>query len=162
MAGPRLRRPRPPGPTAPPPPSNPPPGRGPRAAAVGGSAVHSIPPAPPQPPHGLGNPTTWVWAEDGGSEEAILEGIRKGHAFISDDPSGAHLILTADEDGDGRFEKMMGDTVEAPEGQPGSFRVQVHGGAGRRLWLIGDGLPLDIIPLDQVDSTLSFSLEMSC
>jgi len=135
--------------------------RGQRVVAVGGSDVHSIPPAPPQHPHGLGNPTTWVWAEDGGSEEAILDGIRKGHAFISDDPAGAHLILTADEDGDGRFEKMMGDTVEAPEGRPVSFRVQVYGGAGRRLWLLCDGIPLDIIPLDQVECEYSFSLELS-
>lgn len=135
--------------------------RGQRVIAVGGSDVHSIPPARPMHPHGLGNPTTWVYAEGGPSEESILEGIRRGHVFISDDPDGAHLILTADEDGDGRYEKMMGDTVQAPEGRRVSFRVHIHGGAGRRLWLICDGQPLDIIPLDQVDSTFNFSLELS-
>jgi hypothetical protein len=135
--------------------------RGQRVIAVGGSDVHSIPPAAPRHPHGLGNPTTWVYAEGGPSEESILDGIRKGHVFVCDDPAGAHVILTADEDGDGKHEKMMGDSVEAPEGRRVSFRVQVHGGAGRRLWLVCDGLPLDIIPLDDVDSTLSFSLELS-
>ncbi|MFQ5880817.1 MAG: hypothetical protein ACE5IZ_11690, partial [Dehalococcoidia bacterium] len=60
-----------------------------------------------------------------------------------------------------KFEKKMGDTVEAAEGQRVSFRVSVHGGAGRQLWLVCDGLPLDIIPLDQVDSTRNFSLELS-
>ncbi len=143
--------------------------RGQRVVAVGGSDVHSIPPARPMHPHGLGNPTTWVYAEGaqtggrlpGPSEESILDAIRKGHVFISDEPAGAHLILTADEDGDGKFEKMMGDTVQAAEGQRVSFRVQVHGGAGRRLWLLCDGLPLDIIPLDDVDSTFSFALELS-
>ena len=134
---------------------------GQRVIAVGGSDVHSIPPAPPRHPHGLGNPTTWVYAEGGPSEESILDGIRQGHVFVCDDPGGAHLILTADENGDGKFEKMMGDAVEAPEGQRVSFRVQVQGGAGRRLWLVCDGLPLDIIPLHDVDSTLSFSLELS-
>ncbi|HEU4758376.1 MAG TPA: CehA/McbA family metallohydrolase, partial [Dehalococcoidia bacterium] len=135
--------------------------RGQRVVAVGGSDVHSIPPAAPRQPHALGNPTTWVYAEGGASEESILEGIRKGRAFVSDDPSGAHLILTADADCDGRFEKMMGDTVEAPEGRRVPFRVQVQGGMDRKLWLIADGLPLDIIPLDQVDSTLDFTLELS-
>ena len=135
--------------------------RGQRVVAVGGSDVHSIPPARPMHPHGLGNPTTWVYAEGGPSEESILAGIRRGHVFVSDDPAGAHLILTADGDGDGKFEKMMGDTVKAAEGQRLSFRVSVRGGAGRRLWLLCDGLPLDIIPLDQVDSTISFSLELS-
>ncbi len=147
--------------------------RGERVVAVGGSDVHSIPPAAPRQPHALGNPTTWVYAEGGPSEESILDGIRKGHAFVSDDPRGAHLILTADADGpstaadaalrtgSGRFEKVMGDTVEAPEGRRVSFRVQVHGGVDRKLWLIADGLPLDIIALDQVDSTLDFTLELS-
>lgn len=134
---------------------------GERVVAVGGSDVHSIPPARPMHPHGLANPTTWVYAEGGPSEESILDGIRQGHVFISDDPAGAHLILTADEDGDGKFERMMGDAITAAEGRPVSFRVQVHGGAGRRLWLVCDGLPLDIVPLEQVDSTYSFSLELS-
>lgn len=133
--------------------------RGQRVVAVGGSDTHSVPPAPPRHPHGLGNPTTWVWAEGGPHEESILEGIRRGHVFIGDAPDGARLILTADEDGDGRFEKMMGDTVTVPEGRRVQFRVQVHGGADRRLWLISDGHPLDIIPLDRDDSVFSFSLE---
>jgi hypothetical protein len=132
-----------------------------RVVAVGGSDTHSIPPARPMHPHGLGNPTTWVYAEGGPSEQSILDGIRKGHAFLSDDPDGPHVILTADEDGDGKYEKMMGDTVRAPEGNRISFRVSVQGGADRRLWLMCDGAPLDIIPLDQVDSTLDFSLETS-
>ncbi len=135
--------------------------RGQRVIAVGGSDVHSIPPARPMHPHGLGNPTTWVYAEGGPSEESILEGIGKGHVFVCDDPSGAQLILTADEDGDGKFERMMGDTVTAAEGQRVPFRVWTNGGAGRKLWLVCDGMPLDIIPLDQVDSVYSFSLELS-
>jgi hypothetical protein len=112
-------------------------------------------------PHGLGNPCTWVYAQGGPSEESILEGIRQGHVFISDDPNGAQLILTADADGDGKFEVMMGDTVEAAEGQRVSFRVWTNGGMDRRLWLICDGLPLDVIPLDRTEATHSFSLELS-
>ncbi|MGH3118935.1 MAG: CehA/McbA family metallohydrolase, partial [Gaiellales bacterium] len=36
--------------------------KGERVVAVGGSDTHSIPPAEPRHPHGLGNPTTWVYA----------------------------------------------------------------------------------------------------
>ncbi|TMB97802.1 MAG: hypothetical protein E6J42_07180 [Chloroflexi bacterium] len=152
--------------------------QGERVVAVGGSDTHSIPPAPPRHPHGLAEPTTWVFvdgsatpslparpevlvgrAERSTDEGAILDAIRKGHVFVSDAPNGAHLILTADEDGDGRFEKMMGDTVEAPEGKPVDFRVQVRGGMDRRLWLISDGVPIDIIPLSHVDTDYRFSLE---
>jgi hypothetical protein len=135
--------------------------RGERVVAVGGSDVHSIPPQRPMHPHGLGNPCTWVYAQNAPSQESILDGIRRGRVFISDDPDGAQLVLTADEDGDGTFEKMMGDTVEAVEGQRVSFRVWTNGGADRRLWLICDGLPLDIIPLDRSEAVHTFSLELS-
>jgi hypothetical protein len=143
--------------------------RGHRVVAVGGSDVHSIPPQRPMHPHGLGNPCTWVYVQGGPatgsgqapSEDSILDGIRRGRVFIGDDPSGAQLILSADEDGDGRFEKMMGDTVEAAEGRRVSFRVWTNGGLDRRLWLICDGLPLDIIPLDRPEATHTFSLELS-
>jgi hypothetical protein len=134
---------------------------GERVVAVGGSDVHSIPPKPPRHPHGLANPCTWVYAEDGGSEESVLDGIRKGHVFVTDAPRGAHLKLLADVDGDGVFEKMMGDTVEAPEGKRVQFRVEVHGGMDRRLWLVCDGVPLDIVPLSDVDTVFNFSLELS-
>ncbi len=135
--------------------------RGERVVAVGGSDVHSIPPQRPMHPHGLGNPCTWVYAQGGPSEDTILDGIRRGHVFISDDPDGAQLILTADGDGDGRFEKMMGDTVQAAEGQRVSFRVWTNAGADRRLWVVCDGLPLDIIPLDRPEAVHTFSLELS-
>ncbi len=135
--------------------------RGERVIAVGGSDVHSIPPQRPMHPHGLGNPCTWVYTEGAPSENSILEGIRRGHVFINDDPNGAQLILTADEDGDGKFEKMMGDTVEAAEGQQVSFRVATTGGMERRLWLVCDGLPLEIIPLDRPEVVHTFSLELS-
>jgi hypothetical protein len=132
---------------------------GQRVVAVGGSDVHSIPPAAPRHPHGLAEPTTYVWAEDGGSEESILDGIRRGHVFVSDAPRGAHVMLTADVDGDGEYETMMGDTIEASEGQRLRFRAQVHGGVDRRLWLLTDAGVLDIIPLTEVDSTFDFTLE---
>jgi hypothetical protein len=135
--------------------------RGERVVAVGGSDVHSIPPQRPMHTHGLGNPCTWVYAEGGPSEESILDGIRRGHAFITDDPNGAQLLLTADADGDGKFDTMMGDTVEASEGQRITFRVRTNGGMDRRLWIICDGLPLDVVPLDKPEAEHVFSLELT-
>ncbi len=135
--------------------------RGQRVVAVGGSDTHSIPPAEPRHPHGLGNPTTWVYVTDGGSEESVLDGIRKGHVFISDAPNAARLILEADADGDGRFATMMGDTVESSGDGPLRFRVQVHGGMDRRLWVLCDGVPIHIERLETVDYTHEFSVEPS-
>jgi hypothetical protein len=114
--------------------------------AVGGSDCHFVPPARPSHPHGPGEPTTWVYVPPpkadpplaGGplSEEALLEAIGQGHVFISEDPGGPFLTLWADVDGDGRFEHMMGDTLEVPEGSRVTIRVQYRGLAGKKLRLL--------------------------
>ncbi len=132
--------------------------RGERVVAVGGSDTHSIPPAEPRHPHGLAEPTTWVYADEA-SEAGVLAAIRAGHVFVTDSPErGSYLALLADEEGDGRYAKMMGDEVK---GVVVRFRVQVTGGFERRLWLIADGEPFDIIPLETDEATLDFSLDMS-
>jgi len=124
--------------------------RGRRVVAVGGSDVHSIPPAPPLHPHGLGNPTTWAYVpEREATAEAVLAALRRGHVFISADPEGPRLVLRADADGDGRYEVLMGDTVEVAQDRPMEFLVEVEGGQGRRLWLVSDGLPVAIAPLEE-------------
>ena len=133
--------------------------KGERVVAVGGSDVHSIPPAEPRHPHGLANPTTWVYAEP--TEVSVLDAIRAGHVYITDAPTDTQLILTADIDGDGRFETLMGDTSSPSDGRPVRFRVEVRGGMDRRLWLIADGVPVDIRPLDKVESTHDFTLDVS-
>jgi len=185
--------------------------KGERVVAVGGSDVHSIPPAEPRHPHGLANPTTWVYAgsssvraepvdasqapvparpgatssvraepvdaspaplparpealvrraEPQHPELAILDAIRAGHVYLTDAPNNTHLILRADADGDGRFETLMGDTISPSDGRPVHFRVDVNGGLDRRLWLIADGVPIDIGPLDNVESTHDFTLDVS-
>jgi hypothetical protein len=110
--------------------------RGERVVAVGGSDCHSVPPARPTHPHGPGEPTTWVYVPGPLSEEALLEAIGRGHVFISEDPEGPFLTLWADVDGDGRFEHMMGDTLEVPEGSRVTVRVQYRGLAGKKLRLL--------------------------
>jgi len=130
--------------------------RGGRVIAVGGSDAHSVPPAAPRHPHGLAEPTTWVYAEP--SEAGVLAAIRAGHVFISDAPRGSQLMLWADEDGDGKYEKMMGDTVSPKVAR---FRVDVEGGMDRRLWIVSDGVPVDIIEIDRVETQVEFTLDMA-
>jgi hypothetical protein len=37
----------------------------------------------------------------------------------------------------------------------------VHGGAGRRLWLLTEAGPLDIIPLEKDDAAIEFALDVT-
>jgi hypothetical protein len=132
--------------------------QGERVVAVGGSDVHSVPPAAPRHPHGLAEPTTWVYAQEA-SEAGVLAAIRAGHIYVTDSPQrGSTLILRADETGAGRYDSLMGDEVKAGRVH---FRVQVTDGHERRLWLIADDGPVDIVPLDTDETTLDFSLDMS-
>lgn len=131
--------------------------RGGRVVAVGGSDTHSVPPAPPRHPHGLGEPTTWVYAE--ATEAGILAAIRAGHAFLSDSPQrGAHLRISTREGAGGGPGMMMGDAVTP---QVTRFRIECEGGQERRLWIIADGEPIDIITLDRPESRTDFTLDMS-
>jgi hypothetical protein len=132
---------------------------GERVVAVGGSDTHSIPPAPPRHPHGLGNPTTWVYADNPPHERSILDAIKAGHVFISDAPTGPELILRADPNADGEYETLPGDTIAATSRERVRFRVDAYGGNDRKLWIVSDGRPLDIIPLTEVESTFTFTLQ---
>jgi hypothetical protein len=132
---------------------------GERVVAVGGSDVHSIPPAEPRHPHGLANPTTWVYAE--ATEASILDAIRAGHVYITDAPNDTRLVLSADVDGDGCFEALMGDTIAPSDGRPLRVRIEARGSPDWRLWLIADGVPVDIRPLDKVESTHESTLDVS-
>jgi hypothetical protein len=132
--------------------------RGERVVAVGGSDVHSIPPAQPRHPHGLAEPTTWVYASEA-SEGGVLSAIRAGRTYLSDSPrSPIRVVLLADENGGGRFERMMGDTV-SPERT--RFRAEVTAGREKRLWVVADGETLDIVPIELDDATVEFSVDMS-
>jgi hypothetical protein len=74
----------------------------------------------------VGTPTTWVYAE-ALSEAAILEGIRAGHVFVSRNPAGVRLDLTARA---GREPVMMGDVLKVREGARVSFTCRVDGAVG--------------------------------
>ena len=131
--------------------------RGERVVAVGGSDVHSIPPAAPRHPHGLAEPTTWVYASEA-SEGGVLSAIRAGRTYVADSPgSPMRVVLLADEDGDGRFEKMMGDEVSPRRVR---FRAEVTAGREKRLWVVTDAGALDIVPSEQDDAVVEFTVDM--
>lgn len=107
--------------------------RGERVGATGGSDNHYLATTAVQ---GVGQPTTWVWAADR-SVRGVLEGLRAGRTFISDQPpglGGPRLFLEADGNRDGTFEAMVGDAVA-----PGSpLRVRAEGAAGTFLRVVVD------------------------
>jgi predicted metal-dependent phosphoesterase TrpH len=100
--------------------------------AVGGSDTH-------QPPFdgqvgnlAVGKPCTWVYATEL-SVAGVLAGIKAGHVFISEDTPGPRLCLTADADGDGCYEAMMGHQVRVPVGASVYLRCRVEDAAGCQL-----------------------------
>jgi hypothetical protein len=118
---------------------------GDRVVAVGGSDCHSIPPAVNLHPWTLGDPCTWVHAEGGLAEENVLDAVRAGHVFVSEDPTGPFLELTASCEG---RDYLMGDEIEAKEGTPMRFRLQYRGPTEKKLRRVaglraggGGGLP---------------------
>jgi hypothetical protein len=134
---------------------------GERVVAVGGSDTHTVPPARPMHPHGPGEPTTWVYVEGPLSEEALLEAIGRGHVFISEDPGGPFLTLWADADGDGRFEHMMGDTLEAPVGSRVTVRVQYRGLAGKKVRVLRGRDVIEEVVADTEEVSRDLSLLVS-
>jgi len=97
--------------------------QGRRIPGVGGSDTHYLTEWPSLF-YGIGNPTTWVWAEER-SAGAILAGIKKGHVSISYSTDAPRLELAADADADGRYETMMGEVAPAEPGAELSMKLSV-------------------------------------
>jgi len=91
-----------------------------RIPAVGGSDTHQIERWQSRL-LSHGNPTTWVFAQEK-SAEAILSGIKSGHASISYAPDAPQIEFMADMNQDGIYDAMMGDNVEEFSGDV-SFRI---------------------------------------
>jgi hypothetical protein len=90
----------------------------------------------------VGNPTTHVFAR-ARTPEAILDSLKAGHVSISYAPAAERLDFTADADGDGGFEAIVGDDLEG-RGQEIAFRVEIVGfrpGAPYEVTVLKDGEP---------------------
>jgi hypothetical protein len=121
---------------------------GKRVVAVGGSDKHQGPFDGTLSNYEVGTPTTWVWAAEL-FERSILDGIRAGHVFISLDPRGPSLEMTAEAGGQ---TAMMGDELclQASQRIAPTFRCRVQGAAGNLLRVITDGEVREV-PVDADD-----------
>lgn len=137
-----------------------------RIPGVGGSDSHDLYGFEREfnPP---GRPTTWVYA-DAPTPEAVLEGIKAGRVTISYAPAAERFELTADCNGDGHFETLCGDSVDAPgpaDSQKVTLKMAVvpslpadsmpEADRGKWLWpaytavLYRDGKPIERITLQE-------------
>ena len=129
--------------------------RGYRVAATGGSDNHWV---STQAAQGVGQPTTWVFVTER-SRRGVVEAIREGRTFVSHEPpsvGGPRLYLEGDEDGDGNFEAMVGDSLA-----PGSaLRVRVDNAPGSFLRVLTDegALAFDPVPVTGTSFEHRFSL----
>ena len=106
--------------------------QGHRLTAVGGSDKHQAPFDGSLGFHEVGQPCTWVYAEEL-SVPALLAGLRAGHTFISAGPAGPRLELTATASGS---TAMMGDMLSLPDGQEARLCCGVTGADGHFLLLV--------------------------
>ncbi len=135
--------------------------RGERMIAVGGSDSHCIPPAKMTQPNGPGEPCTWVYVEGALTQRAILGAVARGRVFISEAPNGPVIELRADADGDGVFETMQGDRIEAVDGSLLRFRVKYRGPDGKHLRFFSKrGLVKEITaPVEAYDDEFELRIE---
>lgn len=109
---------------------------GTRVPAVGGGDRHML--------FSQGYPTTHVYAASR-TEQGILDAVRAGRTFISRTPVGPLVDFTADADGDGTYETLVGDEVTA--GHQANFRIVVEGAPGGRVDLVKGGVVIRSEPI---------------
>ncbi len=117
-----------------------------RLTAVGGSDKHQAPFDGSLGFHEVGQPCTWVYAEEL-SAPALLAGLHAGHALITAGPAGPRLELTAAADAN---TVMMGDRLSLADGQEARLCCRVTGAGGMFLRLVSATGAL-LIPIDGDD-----------
>jgi hypothetical protein len=121
--------------------------QGRQVAAVGGSDRHRF--------FMPGYPTTWVLAPDA-SQASIVAALRAGRTIVTSGPAGPRVTFEGDVDGDGVFERTIGDTI--PAGIGTTLRVRVEGAHGGLLRIVKrrqviverriDSDPFDLVTTD--------------
>lgn len=119
--------------------------RGRKVAAVGGGDRHSL--------VFPGLPTTYVHAEDQ-SRPKILEGIRKARTWVGS-YDGPQLEFSADGDGDGVYEALIGDSV--PLNRPAAFKLRVQNAERGLVEVIKNGQVWLSFPVLSADDTFHFT-----
>ncbi|CAN5472736.1 CehA/McbA family metallohydrolase [soil metagenome] len=126
-----------------------------RITAIGGSDNHN---AEAPPASNVGHPTTVVYAKEL-SETAILNAIRAGHVFIDTEGTKDRAIEFSAKSK--AATAIMGDSLDAPSGQPIHFTLRLLHLEGAHPEIIEDGQPTGLLPttaLSGTDSTQSFDI----
>jgi hypothetical protein len=130
---------------------------GERVVAVGGSDCHSIPPAAQRQPWTLGNPCTWVYLSGSLHEAGVLDAVRAGHVFISEDPTGPFLELTAT---CRERSYLTGDVVTAPRHVGARFHLRYRGPLDKKLRLLRNGELWQQVVTEREETTLEFEMPL--
>ncbi len=119
--------------------------QGERLVAVGGSDMHRL-----HDEHGgkLAVPTMWIYCPGNPTSKGILEGLKSGHAFISDGVDGPKLYLSCGS-------AMMGDVIQKPESGSANFDVHAVDGAGLELQIIGASGVVQKLAVEEADQTFT-------
>jgi predicted metal-dependent phosphoesterase TrpH len=121
--------------------------RGYRVTAVGGSDFHEA-----GGPRRLGTPATVVFAQEL-SEEALLEGLRRGRAYVrTQGPAGPVLDFGATAGG---RHYAMGDVIIAAGDVPVELSARIRGAAGQELVWIRRGVEAELAHITSQDQTMS-------
>jgi len=134
---------------------------GERMVAVGGSDAHCVPPAKMTQPNGPGEPCTWVYVEGPLTQRAVLDAVERGHVFISEAPTGPFIDMRGDAGGDGAFEALPGDVINAEAGALLRVHVTYRGPDGKHLRFFSRrGLVHEITPdVEQFDGEFELRVE---
>jgi hypothetical protein len=100
-----------------------------RISAIGGSDFHQPERLQPEGPLVLARPTTVLWLPEL-SEAAVLAAMKAGHGYVTENPTGPKLVLTAN------GQPMGGETRGVVEAS-----AETEGAAGDRLvWIDANGI----------------------
>lgn len=105
----------------------------------------------------IGTPTTWVFAP-ARTREAVIAAIGRGRVSVSANPFAPRVELTADVNGDGKPDMMMGDNAPAPAG-PVRFTVRLSGtreAGAYHVRVVKNGDPFTMLDIG-ADGTVGFT-----
>jgi hypothetical protein len=124
---------------------------GQRLTAVGGSDHHFT-----KRNHTarLGHPTTYIYCPGQPSAVALLDALRAGHAFVTESPTDPQLKLCAGE-------AMMGDAVPRPANGQLDIQLEVIGGEGSRLQILGADRVLSETAISTSEVTLEWTVKVA-
>jgi hypothetical protein len=116
-------------------------------AAMGGSDAHYL--VLP------GSPTTLVFAEQP-TVAGIMDGVRRSRTMVARAADAPHLEFTADRDGDGIFETIIGDRIPLA-GRPVTFKIHVVGAQDGKLDLVKNGQVFQQWAINAPDFEVTFT-----